>query len=94
MAFLYESPLETYFSSWEKYDSFFNLIATYRLDSDAPAPYARIDRRATPLKEASLVNKPKRRPDEGPVLWMVSHCKTSSQREVYVQELAKYIKVG
>ena len=34
-----------------------------------------------------------RHPDEGPVLWMVSHCRTSSQREVYARELSKHIKV-
>ena len=39
------------------------------------------------LVESQLRNKTKS------IAWMVSHCKTHSQRETYVQELGKYIDV-
>ena len=45
MAFLYESPQETFFSRFREFDGFFNLMSGYRLDADAPAPYAKIVRR-------------------------------------------------
>ncbi|OQV25734.1 putative Alpha-(1,3)-fucosyltransferase C [Hypsibius exemplaris] len=65
---------------------FFNWTMTYRLDSDIRAHYTY----QVPWEEKRrnfAAGKTKL------VAWMVSHCKTSSQREKYVAELAKYIPV-
>ncbi len=74
---------------------FFNLSMTYRLDSDVPLPniMSRVippgHRKTTAEIRARVQSHPKRKV----AAWFVSHCKTLGQREVYVQELQKYIPV-
>ncbi|OQV25735.1 putative Glycoprotein 3-alpha-L-fucosyltransferase A [Hypsibius exemplaris] len=65
---------------------FFNWTLTYRLDSDIRAHYTY----RVPLeKERRNFAAGKRKM----VVWIVSHCQTSSEREKYVRELRKYVAV-
>ncbi|RUS91521.1 hypothetical protein EGW08_000742 [Elysia chlorotica] len=62
----------------------FNLTMTYRLDSDIPYPYGRLQMRDVPdTRDLDKVYSRKR----FQVAWLVSHCTTSSKREDYVQRL-------
>jgi hypothetical protein len=63
---------------------------TYRKDSDIYAPYGFISR-----KKFQNLNSSKRVAfsEIKQCAWIVSHCRTDSQRENYVKELIKYIEV-
>ena len=71
------------------YRDVMNLTMTYRRDSDVVLPYALLRRNASDNRR--LFVDPESR--ERSVVWVVSHCNTDSQREVYVGELRKYIDV-
>ncbi|XP_035224853.1 alpha-(1,3)-fucosyltransferase C-like isoform X2 [Stegodyphus dumicola] len=62
--------------------------ATYRRDSDLYASYGTI------LKKQKKYNFTGMERSRNPVCWLVSNCNTPSRREVYVQELKKYINVA
>ncbi|KAJ8873991.1 hypothetical protein PR048_024831 [Dryococelus australis] len=103
--FLLEAP-GVYITNFEKFPNFFNWTMTYRLDSDVYRPYGYfvptnnnseyVDVRRTldmPWKVQDNILAPVPSNKTGLVAWLVSKCKTPSQRESYVKELGKYIKV-
>ncbi|BFZ04350.1 hypothetical protein BsWGS_07389 [Bradybaena similaris] len=67
----------------------FNWTVTYQLDSDVPILFAQIKRRKPPVRnyEALFERKNKQ------AAWFVSHCSTSSKREVYVDRMQSIIQV-
>ena len=88
-----ESPVYTYMKFPSK---LFNIklfesidwVMTYRKDSDVFAPYGQLikcQRQWTPKHE--LKNKTKQ------IAWIVSHCDTSSHRELLVDQLKKFIDI-
>lgn len=89
--FLLESPEYTHkkglLKSFQKY---IDCSATYRSDSDFYHAYG-CSSNLLPVKKYRIKSNPctKRRP----VAWLVSACRTASQREKYVEELKKFIDV-
>ncbi|KAK2158571.1 hypothetical protein LSH36_167g04049 [Paralvinella palmiformis] len=68
---------------------YFNLTMTYRQDSDIVIHYAHRKRN---IAFAELVDvDPGDRPKS--VVWVVSHCETPSRRELYAEELKRFIDV-
>jgi alpha-1,3-fucosyltransferase len=89
--FLRESP---HHSSGHRreYRSQFNVTMTYRVDSDIPVPLVKmVSVPMAPSGKYKLKYALRSRPRS--VVWLVSHCKTPSKREVYVAALAKHIGV-
>ncbi|OWA52656.1 putative Alpha-(1,3)-fucosyltransferase C [Hypsibius exemplaris] len=94
---MFESVANRYFlpsrRHWNELDrssgGYFNLTMTYRLDShvffDSFSGFYR-PHFISSLAEL-LLQKAKG------ILWLVSHCKTSSHREDYVAELSRFVKV-
>ena len=87
-----ESPFNHHFPDYASphWRYTFNWSMTYRTDSDVQQPYGVLERRVTPIeKDYSQIfdDKPKF------AVWIVSHCSTHSKREVYVQEMQKYVTV-
>ena len=62
-----------------------------RHDSDVYAPYGRLKPKS---KSKSLEIPNKENMEEVRILWLVSHCKTTSHREKYYGELRKYVHVS
>jgi alpha-1,3-fucosyltransferase len=98
-----ETPvmMPLYISSLENY---FNWTMTYKRNSDIQFLYGRIEpkrsapktqeeiikmiaRTSLPLAKNYAANKTR------PIVWMVSHCLTSGNRETYVRQLSKFIPV-
>jgi alpha-1,3-fucosyltransferase len=98
-----ETPvmMPLYISSLENY---FNWTMTYKRNSDIQFLYGRIEpkrsapktqeeiikmiaRTSLPLGKNYAANKTR------PIVWMVSHCLTSGNRETYVRQLSKFIPV-
>jgi alpha-1,3-fucosyltransferase len=82
-----------------RYDHYFNWTMTYRRNSDIRFLYGRVHP-LTQLSEEEIPSKIKAPASVNYaenktrlVAWMVSHCQTYSQREVYVQRLRRYIDV-
>jgi hypothetical protein len=74
----------------EPWKSAFNWTMTYRLDSDIPIPYGKVQHTAKNKTKSYLsIAKSKKKS----VAWFVSNCETGSQRERYVDELSKYVQV-
>ncbi|GIZ03841.1 alpha-(1,3)-fucosyltransferase C, partial [Caerostris extrusa] len=71
----------------EKMNGKIHLMATYRKDSEVYSPYGWIEKRTTRFKIPDFKS------DKNNVCWLVSHCQTSSKREVYVNILKQYIDV-
>ena len=83
--------------------NYFNWTMTYKSDADIPLRYGRIRPRSKQelsqetinakilATHTSVVNYARNKNKS--VAWMVSHCKTASQRELYVEELRNYIDV-
>ena len=67
---------------------FFNFTMTYRYDSDIFMPYGQI----LPRSNSKNYKCPVKRKTKA-VAWFVSNCETHSNREEYVKELQKHIKV-
>lgn len=92
--FLMESPAYTGISLQDHYNVF-NWTMTYRLDSDILLPYGTFteksaeekERSAKGLSENHAIGRTKM------VSWLVSHCITSSKRELLAKELSKHIEV-
>ncbi|KAK2140466.1 hypothetical protein LSH36_1345g00032 [Paralvinella palmiformis] len=89
--FLREAPPATYGNS-PRYRTRFNVTMTYRSDSDIPVPISRYVKR-TEVTRRKYTLKYRLSDKTGYVVWLVSHCRTSSKREQYVSSLAKYIPV-
>ena len=84
--FLKESPAQVPLRE-RRYRGVFNLTMTYRYDSDVLSTYNSVSEGAesTPLPDIRGRSKA--------VAWIVSHCKTASGRELYVEELQRFIDV-
>lgn len=87
-----EAPPHTKRLPEDNYALSFNLTATYRSDSQIYIPYGRIvprRRSGTVVSDSSIDVKSKSKQ----VAWFVSNCQTTSHREEYVKQLARYIQV-
>jgi alpha-1,3-fucosyltransferase len=84
--------------------NFFNWTMSYRLNSDIPLSYGRIEPKETaPKTEEDTSNMIKAihltsaknyaAKKTHLVAWMASHCKTPGLRETYVRKLSKFISV-
>ncbi|RUS81878.1 hypothetical protein EGW08_010348 [Elysia chlorotica] len=98
--FAVESPTYSFQNalSVPRFQRHFNWTMTYRWDSDIFFGYIRTNRRATPAtnseREKELLEMRQAfRKKTKMVAWMVSHCKTDSRRERYVDQLKKHIQV-
>ncbi|XP_069124967.1 alpha-(1,3)-fucosyltransferase 11-like [Argopecten irradians] len=92
-----ESPMNNYILSKESFISLFNHTATFRRESDYPVTTQNIyslkfltRRKPIPLHEK---NAEKIKRDLAPVLYAQSHASVPSDRDSYVEELMKYIRV-
>ena len=88
---LNESPARHDYQ-FDKFDNFFNLTMTYRLDSDIPFLYGSKHKRRPSNNYEPFILKTLKTKTK-PVVWVVSHCQTDSKREEYVKELSKHIEV-
>ena len=70
-----------------RYRGVFNLRMTYRRDSDVLADYMSVSDGAEPTPLPDIHHRSKT------VAWIVSHCETASGRELYVDELRRFIDV-
>ncbi|KAL7634188.1 UNVERIFIED_CONTAM: hypothetical protein RMT77_015517 [Armadillidium vulgare] len=93
-------PPAYYTKGLEKYTNIFNWTMTYRRDSDISTRYGYV----YPKMSLPLTNFYKMEPHYMDVktlvkrknklaVWMVSHCETNGGRELFVNELQKYIDV-
>ncbi|CAG2172940.1 unnamed protein product, partial [Oppiella nova] len=84
-------------------DIAFNLTSSYRTDSDLWVPYGRLTRRnhrisggtrrqrlLLPVLSSDGVDLDGKSKE---IAWFVSNCETSAKRELYVQQLSRYISV-
>lgn len=77
-----------------KWQNFFNWTFHYRRDSDIMQPYVLFKKRhqnSTKNQEDVLEDLVKKK--NKTIAWFVSHCKTESRREKYVDNLQKLLKV-
>lgn len=75
---------------YRKWDNVFNWTMTYHLDSDIPMMYGEIRKRKKVQSFNYTESALSRKKD---VAWLVSRCWTYSRRELYVQELKKYVDI-
>lgn len=92
-----ESPLNNYILCHQNFLRLFNFTATSRSESDFPLTMQWIPNNdyftsKSPISLA-LKNKLKKEKDYAPVLYIQSHCAVPSDRDRYVKELMKYIKI-
>jgi galactoside 3-L-fucosyltransferase 11 len=92
-----ESPMNNYLLSHVDFIELFNFTATFRRESDYPLTTQNIyslsyltDRDPVPIREK---NRKIRDNSYASVLYVQSHEDVASDRDAYVQELMKYIKV-
>ncbi|KAK3752848.1 hypothetical protein RRG08_007086 [Elysia crispata] len=86
---LYSTAISHSNSKWRK---FFNATMTYRLDSDILKNYGLLDfqpKTQKDLPDYRAIARSKSRT----AIWIVSHCKTQSNRMAYVKEMQKYITI-
>ena len=99
--FTQESPAAlAHLYDFEHYKNDFNWTMTYRTDSDIPFLYGRIiPEESAPRTVEEVMSLRAKASSRSPsnktktIAWMVSHCDTDSQREKYVEQLKKYIRV-
>ncbi|KAL1463916.1 hypothetical protein MTO96_027125 [Rhipicephalus appendiculatus] len=89
-----ESPSYTNFHDFHLVNDTFNWTMTYRKDSDVYVPYGRIVPRndtatTATTRDMRAIWKSKSKT----AVWMVSHCLTDSKRELFVEELRRYMDV-
>ncbi len=89
--FVHEPPIYVSAQIAGQLNDVFNVTMSYMLDADIPYPYVYTEplgsQPAPPVTRNYAAGRSK------PVLWIVSRCKTQSSREVYIEQLAKYIDV-
>ncbi|XP_067103714.1 alpha-(1,3)-fucosyltransferase 11 [Osmerus mordax] len=91
-----ESPMNNYFLSHAPGIRLFNYTATFRRGSDYPLTLQWLPSLEYLLQPVAVSLEEKnrwRKQGLAPVLYMQSHCDVPSDRDRYVQELMKYIKV-
>lgn len=89
-----ESPVNTPPLSSETDSSFyFDLLATYRRDSDVFVPYGQFFRANSSRIIKKQFSAESWKSKIIPIAWMVSNCNTQSLREDYVNELSNHIQV-
>lgn len=84
-----ESPIYT--GKLPKSDKNFDIVATYRNDSDIPIFYGQVVPRSSPLNNSEQLIDMKFKTKY--IAWFVSNCKTQSGREVYINQLSKYLPI-
>ena len=89
IVYISESPAYTNLDSFPKIAQEFDMIMSYRFDSDFVAPYGSFVNRTKTISRPKVDFKNKTRE----VAWFASNCVTESQRENYVKELQKYINI-
>ena len=92
-----ESPMNNYVLSHDSMIQLFNHTATFKRESDYPLTTQNIyslkfltERKPIPT---STKNKEKETKGLAPVIYVQSHCDVASDRDSYVKELMKYIKI-
>ncbi|XP_033727130.1 alpha-(1,3)-fucosyltransferase C-like [Pecten maximus] len=85
-----ESPVY-WRGSLSKWRGLFNLTMAYRRDADIRHSYG--DFRKRPNVLSNITNDSPKPSSNNPVSWFVTHCTTSSKREVFIKQLSKYIKI-
>lgn len=88
-----ESALYT-FEDVNVFNGVFNWTFTYRMDSDFPRPYGKVER--TPIKSSDAAALRGINYAEGKTkmaVWFVSNCNTVSEREILVRTLQRWVKV-
>nr|XP_006004976.1 PREDICTED: alpha-(1,3)-fucosyltransferase 11 isoform X2 [Latimeria chalumnae] len=90
-----ESPMNNYILSHWPGIRLFNYTATFRRESDYPLSLQWLPNMDYLLNPAVSLEEKTRLRKQGfaPVLYMQSHCDVPSDRDRYVQELMKYIKI-
>ena len=73
-----------------KFSDVFNFTVSYSEITDLRNPYFKMIKIP---KGSNWTPEPLFSARSKPILWMVSHCKTQSKREQYVDELKKYIDI-
>ncbi|KAI9355831.1 hypothetical protein BD770DRAFT_390842 [Pilaira anomala] len=66
---------------------------TYRLDSDFPWGYLDQSQLLSSLERPLVKEKNKTKEEGAHVAWIVSNCKATNDRHLYVKELSKYIDI-
>ncbi|GIY10724.1 alpha-(1,3)-fucosyltransferase 10 [Caerostris extrusa] len=91
-----ESPKNNFLFSMEKVMKLFNHTATFRRESDLPLTFQYLDNLESLTSKKYFVPtsvKNKNGKTLAPLAYLHSDCNTPSQRDSYVEELAKYIPV-
>ncbi|XP_023349074.1 alpha-(1,3)-fucosyltransferase C [Eurytemora carolleeae] len=87
--FSWESPFLDGIDGFEsRFNYLFNLTMTYRRDSDIYTPFGKTEKLTEQVKWEPLKNDTRKL-----AAWIVSHCKTDSGREKYVEEMKKWMPV-
>ncbi|ESO99535.1 hypothetical protein LOTGIDRAFT_113345, partial [Lottia gigantea] len=91
--FTMESPYLNHIKPWSHEDwvNQINLTMTYRLDSDIVVNYGMTRKKFNPSKHNDFYTLLSRKKKQ--VAFVVSHCRTPSDRETYIKKLSKYIDV-
>jgi hypothetical protein len=84
----WESPNNSPVDALEPFEDQINWTMSYRQDSDIFTPYGKIFK-----CDKNLKNKYNFYEKNKTIAWIVSNCKADSRREVYVEELRKFIDV-
>ncbi|XP_067119311.1 glycoprotein 3-alpha-L-fucosyltransferase A-like [Centruroides vittatus] len=85
-----ESPVR-FKVPWYTRNNMFNWTMSYRSDSDVQVKYGEVCQ--LPPEEWEVKDENYLRNKSGEVLWFVSHCSTANNRNDYVKQLSKYIRV-
>ncbi|XP_061196588.1 alpha-(1,3)-fucosyltransferase 11-like [Saccostrea echinata] len=92
-----ESPMNNYLLSHEEFISLFNFTATFRRESDYPLTTQSIYSLdyLTKRKPMSTEEKNRKIRESGnaPVLYVQSHSDVASDRDAYVEQLMRYVKI-
>lgn len=93
---VYESPVNLFYNNFlgrnSKWIKYFNATMTYRKKADIFKPYGILDFQPKASKDLPNYREIARNKSRS-VIWLVSNCKTQSNRWQYVKELQKYIDV-
>ena len=88
-----EPPYEILSQLDRQFDNKFDLLSYHRTDADIPYTYGYLSELNDTEKGQVKLGVNHATGRSGLVVWFVSHCHTTSFREMYVEELQKIIKV-